>query len=143
MTRVLCGVDDRPGSVEAARAAIDYCRENGAELTLVGVVRPMLAVTQPAGGELIRRFQGVEQELLEACRAARKGGVEATIVIRDGDPAQVFKREAESAGATEIFLARTRSRISARFTGEPRIQVTRIAVPVPEKPAVVELAFAA
>jgi nucleotide-binding universal stress UspA family protein len=143
MTRVLCGVDDRPGSVEAAHAAIDYCRENGAELTLVGVVRPMLTVTQPAGGELIRRFQGVEQELLEACRAARKDGIEASIVIRDGDPAQVLKREAESAGASEIFLAHTRSRLSARFTGEPRVQVTRIAVPVREKPVVVELAVAA
>ena len=109
MAPVLCAIDDRSASKDAARAAIDFCRESGADLTLVGVTRPTLAFTQPAGGEQIRRFQDVEQQVLKAARAAREDGVTAKIVFRAGDPAEELMHEAESAGASDVFLASMRN----------------------------------
>ncbi len=143
MAPVLCGIDDRSASKDAARAAIDFCRESGADLTLVGVTRPTLAFTQPAGGELIRRFQDVEQQVLKAARAAREDGVTAKIVFRAGDPAEELVREAESVGASDVFLASTPTRLASLFTRDAGVTVNRIVLPAHATLAEVDLAVAA
>jgi nucleotide-binding universal stress UspA family protein len=143
MAPVLCGIDDRSASKDAARAAIDFCRESGADLTLVGVTRPAPAFTQPAGGELIRRFQDVEQQVLKAARAAREEGVTAKIVFRAGDPAEQLVREAESVGATDVFLGSTPTRLGSLFTRDAGVTVNRLVVPTRVAPAEVDLAVAA
>ena len=143
MAPVLCAIDDRSASKDAARAAIDFCRESGADLTLVGVTRPTRAFTQPAGGELIRRFQDVEQQVLKAARAAREDGVTAKIVFRAGDPAEELVREAESVGASDVFLASTRTGLASLFTRDAGVTVNRIVVPAHAALAEVDLAVAA
>ena len=143
MAPVLCAIDDRSASKDAARAAIDFCRESGADLTLVGVTRPTLAFTQPAGGEQIRRFQDVEQQVLKAARAAREDGITAKIVFRAGDPAEELMHEAGSAGASDVFLASTRTRVASLLTREARVTVNRIVLPAHATLAEVDLAVAA
>ena len=55
MRTVLCGIDES-GSHEAVIAAIDYCRENGTSLRLVGIVRDRLGdSTRGTAGERARR----------------------------------------------------------------------------------------
>ena len=130
MTQVLCTVDDRSSSAEAVRAAIDFCRHNDAEIiTLVGVVRPMLAVTQPAFGEHVRRFNHVQYGLVRAARAARDAGLAPRIVFRAGDPAEEGLREAEAVGAEELFVADQRSPLVAAVTRRPRVSVAHLTLP--------------
>jgi hypothetical protein len=89
MARVLAAVDRSP---EAARAAIAHCRERGASLELVGVVRDP------------REFRDVQHRLVLAARAARRVGVEAGIAVRAGEPLPALLREAGETGAEELFL---------------------------------------
>ena len=129
MALTLCVVDESEASPAAVAAAIDFCREHDAELMLLGIVRPILGVTQPAYGERVRRFLAVEFAVVQAARAAREAGFEPSILIRAGDPARESLREADAIGATEIFLGRARGLLSARLTRRPRLDVLRMTRP--------------
>jgi hypothetical protein len=126
MVQALCAVDESKGATAALATAIDFCREHEAALTLVGVVKPLLGVTQPASGELVRRFREVEFAVVQAARAARGAGLEPGIVVRAGDPARELLREADAVGAEELFLARTRGLLSATLRRRPRVHVLRV-----------------
>ena len=129
MPQVLCALDERRESARAVSSAIDFCRERDAQLTLVGVVRPLRAVAQPAHGELVRRFGDVQFRLLEAARAARASGLSAQLVFRAGDPGTEALRAAKAVGAEHVFLANRRSRLRAALTRKPEVTVTHVAVP--------------
>jgi hypothetical protein len=129
MARTLCVVDESEAAPAAVAAAIDFCREDDSELILLGIVTPMLGVTQPAYGERVRRFLLVEFAVVQASRAAREAGVKPSILFRACDPARESLREADAIGATEIFLARARGLLNARLTGRPRLDVLRVTRP--------------
>jgi hypothetical protein len=129
MPQVLCAVDERPASAEAVRSAVAFCRDHDADLTLVGVVRPMHTVTQPASGELVRRFGEVQMALIKAARAARADGVAAKIVVRSGDQQEALVREAEAVGAEDIFVANGHNRLAAVLRRSPEVSLTRISIP--------------
>ena len=63
MHSVVCGIDES-GSHEAVIAAVNYCRENGASLRLVGIVKDRLGdSTRATAGERVRRSKAVSLEL--------------------------------------------------------------------------------
>lgn len=129
MARVLCAVDGSPAGREAVDAAISYCREHGAELTFVGLVKPsFLDPPQPSYGELVRRRSAVHHELARAAAAAREAGLTPEIVVRSGRPVKELLAQADATMADEVFLARERNPILAALTGRPRVTVTRITV---------------
>lgn len=144
MSQALCAVDESKAATAAVAAAIDFCRKHDAELALVGIVRPMLGVTQPAYGERVRRFREVEFALVEAARAAREAGLEPGIAMRAGHPARELRREADAVGAEELFLGRTRGLLGAMLRRRPRLHVLRVTwVPDTRREATRELAEAA
>jgi Universal stress protein family len=126
MALALCAVDESKATTSAVAAAIDFCREHDVELTFVGIVKPMFGVTQPAYGELVRRFGAVEFALVQAARAAREAGLEPRLAIRAGEPARELMREAEAVGAKELFLGRTRGLLGTMLTRRPRVRVLRV-----------------
>lgn len=139
MARVLCAVDDSPAAGEAVRAAIAFCREHGAALKLVGVVKPSIFdPPQPSSGERVRRFNQVQFALARAAEVAREGALESEITVRAGDPAKELLREADATLTEEVFLARSRNRLTAWLTRRPRITVTRVTVAAGRPEAEVE-----
>jgi hypothetical protein len=120
MHSVLCGIDES-GSPEAVGAAIEYCRENGAELRLVGIVKDKFSgPTHGGAGERIRRYKTVKFELDRAAESARAAGVTALTTVRVGEAIRELLREADAIGSTELFYVRTRGQIRAAFTRQPR-----------------------
>lgn len=93
MGHVLCAVDSSPA---AAAAAIAHCRKHGTALGLVGVSR------RP------RDFGALQHRLVQVARAARREGLEPSIVTRPGEPLDALLREADETGAEELFLAEPR-----------------------------------
>jgi nucleotide-binding universal stress UspA family protein len=142
MTQVLCAVDDRPASADAVRAAIDLCRERGADLTLVGLVRPLTAVVQPAHGELVRRLAHVQEHVLEAIRAAREAGITPTAVYRAGDSREELLLEAASRGASDVLFATARGRLAAALRQGSATTVNHVTVDgaVTQKEAALQIA---
>lgn len=110
MSRVLCTVDHMPRvAAESVRAAIERCRERGAELTLMGVVEPYSSAPSPAYGESVRRFGLTQGNLVRAARAARAAGLAPTVELRMGrHSSSTLAREA---GADEIVTAEPRGRL--------------------------------
>jgi nucleotide-binding universal stress UspA family protein len=144
MALALCAVDNSEATNAAVAAAIEFCREHDAELTLVGIVKPMLGDTQPAYGERVRRFREVEFALVQAARGARDAGLEPGIVIRAGNPARELMREADAVGADELFLGRTRGLLGAMLRRRRRLHVLRVTwAPDRTREAARELAEAA
>jgi nucleotide-binding universal stress UspA family protein len=116
MHSVLCGID-KSGSHEAVGAAIEYCRENGAELRLVGIVKDKFSgPTHGGAGERIRRYKTVNFELDRAAKSARAAGVTALTTVRVGDPIRELVQEANATGSTELFYVRSRGPIRAAIT---------------------------
>jgi hypothetical protein len=123
MHSVLCGIDES-GSHEAVGAAIDYCRENGAKLRLIGIVTDKFNdPTHGGAGERVRRYKTVKIELERAAAAARTAGVTVTTAVRAGDAVRELLREADATGSTELFYVRSRGPIRAAFTRQPRREV--------------------
>ena len=120
MHSVLCGIDES-GSHEAVGAAIEYCRDNGARLGLVGIVKDKFNDTTKGGaGERVRRYKTVKSELERAAESARTAGVTVTTAIRAGEAIRELLREADATGSTELFYVRSRGLIRAAFTRQPR-----------------------
>jgi len=114
---VLCAVDS---SRVAAAAAIAHCRERGSALGLVGIIR------EP------REFGALQHRLVQTARAARREGVEPSIVTRAGEPLAALLREAEETGADELFLPEPR-RLLRRARGVEYVRVRGLAeAPRPE-----------
>jgi len=107
MGRVLCAVDDSPA---VAAAAIAHCRNRGGSLGLVGVVRDP------------REFGALQHRLVQTARAARREGVEPSIVTRAGGQLAALLREADETGAEELFLPRPR-RLLRRARGVKYVRV--------------------
>ncbi|MDQ3865348.1 MAG: universal stress protein [Actinomycetota bacterium] len=126
MAKVLCAVDESKAATAAVAAAIEFSRKHDLDLRLVGIVRPVFGVTQPAYGEQVRRFREVEFALVQAARAAREAGLKPGIGIRAGYPEQELVREAEATGAGDIFLGRTRGLVAATLRRRPRLDVLRV-----------------
>jgi hypothetical protein len=84
MERIRCELGERADALEDVRAAVALCRERGAELEFVAIVRTSsLDPPQPAFGERVRRFKHVQGELREAVRIARSAGLTPTVAIRE------------------------------------------------------------
>jgi nucleotide-binding universal stress UspA family protein len=140
MPPVVCAVHE-PASQKAVRAAIDFSRDHGAELRLVGVVEDKLRdSTRATGGERVRRRRAVDLELDRGAAAARAAGVVATTTVRVGDVRRELVREAEAEGAGELFFVRTRGPLRAALTRQPRAELVHLSL---GRTAVAELARAA
>ncbi len=124
----ICAVDEA-GSEEAVRAAIDFCVEHGGDLRLVGVVADKVTdSTRATGGERVRRYNTVRFGVERAADAARKKGVVATTVVRVGDVMEELLEEANKVGSGELFFVRTRGRIRAALTGQPRREPAHVSL---------------
>ncbi|HEX5469595.1 MAG TPA: hypothetical protein VFW80_11175 [Gaiellaceae bacterium] len=132
MLTVLCGIDES-GSPEAVSAAINYCRQNHADLRLIGFVKEKLSdTTTVIAGERVRRSKTVRLELNRAADAARAAGVTVSTSVRAGnDMRGQLLRAAEANGSAEVFYVRTRGPIQAAFTHEPRREVVGTSVGTP------------
>ena len=129
MTRVVCGVGESPVTLGAVPAAVAFCRESGADLEFVGVVRDVLTdTTRATGGNKVLRYNRVKFELDRAAEVARDAGLSPEIVVRAGDAPGELIREAEAAGADEVFYVHTRGRIRAALTGQPRAELTHVSL---------------
>lgn len=108
VSRILCIVDHTPrAAAESVRAAIQRCRERGAELTLVGLVEPC-ASASPAYGERVRRFGLTQGNLVRAAGAARAAGLSPTVELSTEGRAP--DAHAEAVGADELVTAERRGR---------------------------------
>lgn len=113
----------------ALHAAIAYCKNQDAELGLVGVVKPgLVARWRCSRPEQLRRYEGVTRSLERAADVARHAGLYPTVAIRTGDPRQELVAEGRATGASGLFLVRTRSRLAATLERRPRIAVEEIAL---------------
>jgi hypothetical protein len=131
MRSVVCGIDES-GSYEAARAAVDYCRENRADLRLIGLVKDKLSdTTTVLAGERIRRSKTVRLELDRAAEAARMVGVPVTTTLRAGNLEPELLREAGATGTGEIFYVSSRGLIRATLTRQPRRELLHLSANVP------------
>jgi hypothetical protein len=84
-----------------------------------------------------REFGALQHRLVQTARAARREGVEPSIVTRAGEPLVALLREAEETGAEELFLPQPRHLlrgargvryVRVRGVGEaPRPDVRRLA----------------
>jgi hypothetical protein len=125
MLPVLCVIDES-GSPEAARAAVNYSRENGAGLRFVGIVKDKPGdSTRGTAGERVRRSMAVRLELDRAAEVARAAGVTASTTLRAGNAVHELLREAVAIGPAEVFYVRTRGPIRAALTRRPRREVVR------------------
>lgn len=132
MARVLCVLDDRRDSAAAVGPAVDFSREHGGDLMLVGVVRPLRAAVQPSHGELVRRYGDVESRVLDAAAEARSKGVGVKIVYRSGDPETEVMREAQETGASDVFLAIRGHGLKGLLDRKPA-SVTHVTLPAERK----------
>jgi hypothetical protein len=131
MHSVLCGIDES-GSREAIRAAVNYCRENRADLRLIGFVKDKLSdTTTVIAGERIRRSKTVRLELDRAAEAARAAGVAVSTTLRAGNPVPGLLREAAATGSGEIFYVSSRGLIRAALTRQPRRELMLLSVTTP------------
>jgi nucleotide-binding universal stress UspA family protein len=116
-------------SREAVRAAIDFCREHGADLRLVGVVEDKLTdSTRSGAGERARRYKAVGLALKQAAETAAATGVVATTAVRVGDPTRELLREAEAVGSGDLFFVRARGRIRATLSRKPRSELAHVSL---------------
>lgn len=129
MTRVVCGIGDSPATLDAVPAAVAFCRENGADLELVGLVKDTLSdSTRSGAGNKVARYKQVKFELDRAAEEVHEAGLSPEIVVRAGDAPSELIREAEAVGADEVFYVRTRGRIRAALTGKPRAELTHVSL---------------
>jgi hypothetical protein len=115
-----------PESDQAVRAAISYCQENRAVLSLVGVVEDKATDSTRVWGARLRRAATVRFELARAAEAARVAGVLATTRLRAGNLMTELAQEANAPDARELFFVVTRGRIRATLTGKPRQELVRM-----------------
>jgi nucleotide-binding universal stress UspA family protein len=126
MHSVLCGIDES-GSHEAVRAAVNYCRENRADLRLIGFVKDKPSdTTTVIAGERVRRSKTVRLELDRAAEAARAASVTVSTTLRAGNPVPELLREAAATGSGEIFFVSSRGLIRAALTRQPRREVVHL-----------------
>jgi len=131
MRTVLCGIDES-GSHEAVIAAIDYCRENGTSLRLVGIVRDRLGdSTRGTAGERARRSKAVALELNRAAEAARAAGVPVSMILRADNPMLALLREAAETDSGDVFYVRSRGLIRAAVTRQPRRELMHLSSTTP------------
>jgi hypothetical protein len=131
MHSVLCGIDES-GSHEAVRAAVNYCRENRADLTLIGFVKDKLSdTTTGTAGERVRRSKTVRLELDRAAEAARAAGVTASTTLRAGNPEPELLRAAAATGSGEIFYVSSRGLIRAALTRQPWRELMHLSATTP------------
>jgi nucleotide-binding universal stress UspA family protein len=131
MHSVLCGIDES-GSHEAVRAAVNYCRENRADLRLIGFVKDKLSdTTTVTAGERVRRSKTVRLELDRAAEAARAAGVTVSTTLRAGNPVAELLREAAATGSGEVFYVSPRGLIRAALTRQPRRELMHLSATTP------------
>jgi hypothetical protein len=105
MERIQCEVSESPGTLEDVRAAVARCREQGAQLELVGIVRTsMFDAPQPAHGERVRRFNEVQHALVRAIRIARSAGITPSVFVRAGKPTRKLARQADAPEQSQASL---------------------------------------
>jgi hypothetical protein len=131
MHSVVCGIDES-GSHEAVIAAVNYCRENGASLRLVGIVKDRLGdSTRATAGERVRRSKAVSLELNRAAERARAAGVPVSIILSAGNPLIELLREAAATDAGDVFYVNTRGLIRAALTRQPRRKLAHLSATTP------------
>jgi nucleotide-binding universal stress UspA family protein len=105
-SRVVCAVDIKPSSVPAVRAAADFARSFGAQLTVVHAVASSESVPE--------RFMERElrQDLIRDARARLEAWLleldvaSADLTIDGGEPARVIHAAAEQRSADVLFIGR-------------------------------------
>ena len=131
MTRVVCGVGESPATLDAVPAAVAFCRKNGADLELVGLVKDTLSDSRSGIGNKVARYKQVKFELDRAAEVVREAGLSPEIVVRAGEAPSELIREAEAVGADEIFYVHTRARIWAALTGKPQAELAHVSLAAP------------
>ncbi len=100
-SRVLCGVDTLPESLEAARQ-VDALQGERGSLTVISVLE--LDATVHAGWMAVSAASGLRAETESALRAAQTEAPGATCRLVEGRPDQVLLSEAKRQGATLIAV---------------------------------------
>jgi len=117
---ILLGTDFGPVSAAAERAAIGQAREAGVPLLAVHAIDTRL-LRLPGGRFLMRVDQARaarEQDAAALVERARALGVEARVLIWDGDPASCIVDAAQAEGAAQIVLgSHGRGRIGRAIAG--------------------------
>jgi nucleotide-binding universal stress UspA family protein len=112
--RILLAVDMTPASRDAANAAIERARDDGAELIVLSVVEPH-NLHIPGGRP--RRVDQERDRLTAGAQAiverAREAGVRATFLIWEGDPAATII-EASRAEHADVIVLGSRPRLNVR-----------------------------
>jgi hypothetical protein len=115
MERIRCELGENATGLDDVRAAVARCRESGAELELVGIVRTSrLDPPQPAFGERVRRLKHLQRTLEEAVRIAGASGLKPVVSIRE------HTSERQSAQLRAGAIMRAPTRLARRFEGAGR-----------------------
>lgn len=119
--RILLAVDDSPGGLAAARAAVDLAAGLGARLRVVNVVRDgrlaeTLEAVSGAVGLHERRSDAAAAVLEHVGELARRAGVQVETCRLEGSPARRILGEAQAWDADLTVIARSQRR---RRAGDP------------------------
>jgi nucleotide-binding universal stress UspA family protein len=124
---ILLGTDFGPVSVAAERAAIRAAAERGADLVVVHAIDP--GRLRMPGGRWRQRFDQArdarERDAAELIERARAEGVDARVLIWNGDPATCLVDAAMAEGAERIVVgSHGRGRIGRAIIGSVSAGVT-------------------
>ena len=108
--RILVAVDDSPGGLDAARAAIDLAAGSSGELRAVTVLQDHLLAGIIGGrhSDTAARVAGGARSLLGwVAQAAAARGVPCQTLTREGEPFRRILEEADDWGADLIVMGRS------------------------------------
>jgi nucleotide-binding universal stress UspA family protein len=147
ITRILLAVDDSPGSLAAARAAIELAAPLGARIRAVHVLRDHVlssalqaATGRPDAGE--RLDVAASSVLDHVALLARKAGVDLERALVEGEPARGILAQARAWPADLIVIGKSdqQRRAGAPYVGSETANVLEFAeqpvlVVAPPQPA--------
>jgi nucleotide-binding universal stress UspA family protein len=122
--RILCATDFSPASRPALDTALALAKSLNARLTIVSVLAPVVTVPEQyidaaAFDQLDKQAHRWSMQKLERlARQAAKRGVRASVVLRDGDPADQIVRSCRAA-KSDLIVVGTHGRrgLSKMFLG--------------------------
>jgi len=124
---VVCAFDSSPAGRRAIHAATAYCRENGASLFFLPVVRP--GAFEPAGPGVSRRVRQRNAAVaagIVASRTALELGVDSSVdgVVENGERGAIDLAIRRGAGV--IFVGESAGGVTALFRRRRPVRTIRV-----------------